>query len=116
MAYTTVDNPELFFQCKLYTGNGSDDHGITFDVTDTSMQPDAVWIKSRTQSGYNHCLIDSVRGVTKFLRPNLYNDEDTYSDAFKSFDSNGFTLDDDGSNSEVNQNTKTICSKSSDTR
>ena len=107
MAYTTIDNPELYFQCKLYTGNGSDDHAMTFDNTDTSMQPDMVWMKSRTQSGYNHYLVDSVRGVTKALRPNLSNDEDTYSDAFKSFDSNGFTLDDDTSNSEINQNTKT---------
>jgi hypothetical protein len=106
-AYTTIDNPELYFQCKLYTGNGSDDHAMTFDNTDTSMQPDMVWMKSRTQSGYNHYLVDAVRGVTKALRPNLGNDEDTYSDAFKSFDSNGFTLDDDTSNSEINQNTKT---------
>ena len=107
MAYTTIDNPELYFQCKLYTGNGSDDHAMTFDNTDTSMQPDMVWMKSRTQSGYNHYLVDVVRGVTKAIRPNLTNDEDTYSDAFKSFDSNGFTLDDDTSNSEINQNTKT---------
>jgi hypothetical protein len=71
------------------------------------MQPDMVWMKSRTQSGYNHYLVDSVRGATKAIRPNLTNDEDTYSDAFKSFDSNGFTLDDDASNSEINQNTKT---------
>ena len=105
--YTQIDNSELYFQCKLYTGNGSDDKAVTFDNTDTNMSPNIVWIKSRTQSGYNHYLVDTLRGVTKALRPNLYNDEDTYSDAFKSFDSNGFTLDDDTSNSEINQNTKT---------
>jgi len=43
MAYTTIDNPELYFQCKLYSGNGSTTNAITFDVTDTSMQPDMVW-------------------------------------------------------------------------
>ena len=108
MSYTNgLDNPELYFQCKLYTGNGSDNNAITFDQTDTSMQPDVVWIKSRSNSGYNHCLIDSVRGVTKVIRPNLTSDEDTYSDALKSFDSNGFTLDDDGSNGEMNTNTHT---------
>jgi len=107
MAYTTIDNPELYFQTVLYTGNGSDNHAITFDNTDTSMSPNIVWMRSRTQSGYNHYIVDTLRGVTKALRPNLYNDEDTYSDAFKSFDSNGFTLDDDASNSEINQNTKT---------
>jgi hypothetical protein len=105
-AYTTIDNPELYFACKLYTGNGSDNHAITFDQTDTSMQPDMVWMKSRSQSGYNHTIVDSVRGPTKVVRP-LISDEDTYSDAFKSFDSNGFTLDDDASNSEMNQNTET---------
>ena len=111
MAYTTIDDPSAYFKVQLYTGNGtaigSGGNAITFNDTDTDMQPDMVWMKSRTQSGYNHYLVDVVRGVTKAIRPNLTNDEDTYSDAFKSFDSNGFTLDDDTSNSEINQNTKT---------
>jgi hypothetical protein len=105
--YTAIDNPELYFQVKTYTGNGSDDNAITFDNTDTNMSPNIVWMKSTSNTGYNHFLVDSVRGVTKAIRPNLYNDEDTYADAFKSFDSNGFTLDDDGSNGEVNVNTQT---------
>ena len=33
MAYTTIDNPELYFQTKLYTGNGST-QSITFDGTE----------------------------------------------------------------------------------
>ena len=106
MAYTTIDDPEAYFQVKTYTGNGSDDHAQTFDGT-TDMQPDMVWIKSRSDTGYNHCLIDSVRGVTKVIRPNLLNAEATLSDALKSFDSDGFTLDDDGSNGEMNVNTQT---------
>jgi hypothetical protein len=106
MAYTTIDNPELYFQAKIYTGNGSDDHAITFDNTDTSMQADMIWFKSRSNSGYNHCIVDSVRGVTKIIRPNTNGLEGTYSDALKSFDSNGFTLDDD-SNGEMNKNTYT---------
>ena len=28
MAYTTIDNPELYFQTKLYTGNATDDTAI----------------------------------------------------------------------------------------
>ena len=43
MAYTTIDNPELYFQTKLYTGNGST-QSITLDG-DENMQPDFVWIK-----------------------------------------------------------------------
>ena len=105
MAYTTIDDPSEYFQSAIWTGNASS-RTITF-TGNADMQPDMVWMKSRTQSGYNHYLVDVVRGVTKAIRPNLTNNEDTYSDAFKSFDSNGFTLDDDTSNSEINQNTKT---------
>jgi len=101
MAYTTIDNPELYFQCKIY-GFTTGAQSITFDNTDTSMQPDMVWIKSRSNSGYNHVLNDSVRGVTKFLRPNLSGAEATITDALTSFDSNGFTLGADGTNGEHN--------------
>ena len=59
MAYTTIDNPELYFQTKLYTGNSST-QSITFDGSE-NMQPDWVWCKSRNQSD-NHALFDSVRG------------------------------------------------------
>ena len=38
-AYTTIDNPELYFQTKIYSGDGNDDRNIVFDVTDTSLQP-----------------------------------------------------------------------------
>ena len=30
MAYTTIDNPELYFQSVLWTGNGSNPRTITF--------------------------------------------------------------------------------------
>ena len=46
MAYTTIDNPELFFQTKLYTGSNSD-LSVTFDGSE-DMQPDLVWLKSRS--------------------------------------------------------------------
>ena len=46
-AYTTIDDPSAYFKVQLYTGNGSADHAITFDDTDTDMQPDLVWIKNR---------------------------------------------------------------------
>ena len=38
MAYTTIDNPELYFQCKLWTGNATA-RSITLDG-DENMQPD----------------------------------------------------------------------------
>ena len=59
MAYTTIDNPELHFQCKIYTGNGGT-LSLTLDG-DEDMQPDLVWVKSRTQNN-SHVWFDVIRG------------------------------------------------------
>jgi len=89
MAYTSIDNPELYFQTKLYTGNGST-QSITFDGSE-NMQPDWVWVKQRSGTT-NHKTSDSVRGATKALQPNDVDAEATDSDGITSFDSNGFSL------------------------
>ena len=101
MAYTTIDNPELYFQCKLYTGNATA-RSITLDGSE-DMQPDFVWIKRRNSSR-NHALLDSVRGGTKQLVSNLTNDEGTDTGLITSFDSNGFSI-----------GTSNDCNSSSDT-
>ena len=101
MAYTTIDNPELHFQTKLYTGNGSNSHAITFDGS-KNMQPDWVWIKDRASN--SHRLTDSVRGATKVLYSDLNFAEATDADTIQSFDSNGFTLDDDADTNGSGQN------------
>jgi hypothetical protein len=98
MAYTTIDNPELYFQTKTYTGNGST-NAITFDG-DKNMQPDWVWLKNRS-SAFHHRLFDSVRGATKNLSSNRTDAESTES-GLTSFDSDGFTL---GSDGGANNNT-----------
>ena len=100
MAYTTIDKPTDYFNTKLYTGNGS-----TNAITGVGFQPDWVWVKDRDTAGYNHIANDNVRGVTKYLRPNLTNAEATITDAITSFDSDGFTLGSDASNGESNRNT-----------
>ena len=100
-AYTTIDNPELYFQTKLYTGNGST-NAITLDG-DEDMQPDLVWVKGRNVA-YDTNVFDSVRGATKQLYLPQNYAEDTYS-GVTSFDSDGFTL---GSNAGSNQNTNTF--------
>ena len=105
MAYTTIDNPELYFQNKLYTGNATDDTAITLDG-DENMQPDWVWIKDRT-NGNHHRLYDSVRGATKVIYSSLSNAEGTASDGLKSFDSDGFTL---GDGSDENGNSANFVS------
>ena len=89
MAYTTIDNPELYFQTKLYTGTGSS-HAITLDGSE-NMQPDWVWIKRRNSAGGN-MITDSIRGDTKTIITNENSAEQTFSNGLTAFDSDGFTL------------------------
>jgi len=94
MAYTTIDDPSAYFKVKAYAGDGNDGHAITFDDTDTNMQPDLVWMKGRTFDD-NHTLYDSVRGANKYLHPDTNSQEYTNASpnfGVKSFDSDGFTL------------------------
>ena len=93
MSYTNgLDNPELYFQTKLYSGSGGNSHAITFDGSE-NMQPDWVWIKARNSN--SHRLTDSVRGATKILYSDLNFAEVTDADTIQSFDTDGFTIDDD---------------------
>ena len=90
-AYTTIDNPELYFQCKIYTGDGNDNRAITFDGEE-DMQPNLLWFKNRGAAAW-HNIYDSVRGANKALASNANNAEESRSDTLDSFDSNGFELD-----------------------
>ena len=101
MAYTTIDNPELYFQTKLYTGNGST-QSITLDG-DENMSPNFVWIKSRSNAQEN-ILFDTVRGATNWLQSDNTSAEADQNTSLTSFDSDGFSLADIG---EVNANTYT---------
>ena len=102
MAYTAIDDPSAYFKVQLYTGNGSADRAITFDDTDTDMQPDLVWIKNRDTTD-SHCLFDSVRGATKVLHSDATTAEVTDTDTLDSFASDGFQVDADV---KVNTNTE----------
>ena len=62
MAYTTIDDPTIHFNTKLYTGTGSGNNA----VTGLGFAPDWVWTKNRA-SNYSHNLYDSVRGTGKYL-------------------------------------------------
>jgi len=106
-AYTTIDDPSAYFKVQLYTGNGSANHAITFDDTDTDMQPDLVWIKNRDAADA-HMIFDSVRGATKRLSSNDSSEaEITDADTLDSFTSDGFQVDADD---KVNTNTEKYCS------
>ena len=54
MAYTTIDDPTIYFDTTLYTGNGSS-QTLTMDNVGL------LWMKRR-DSSIRHCLFDSVRG------------------------------------------------------
>ena len=85
MAYTTIDDPTIYFNTLLYTGNST-----ARSLTGVGFQPDWVWIKSRSNT-YHHQLYDSVRGATKGLNSNRTNSEETRS-GLTSFGSDGFSL------------------------
>nr|BAR28052.1 hypothetical protein [uncultured Mediterranean phage uvMED] len=109
MSYTNgLDNPELYFQTKLYSGTGST-NSVTFDGSE-NMQPDWVWIKARSNSDQPHALFDSVRGVNKVLYSNNTDaeDDDSANGSLTSFDSDGFTV--GGFYNRVNQSGETFVS------
>ena len=101
MAFTTIDDPSAYFKSQLYTGNGST-QSITFDDTDTDMEPDFVMLKGRdVVAGLN--VHDSVRGVNKQLYTNTSDAEETLTTTLTAFNSDGFSL---GSNGNANSDTK----------
>ena len=112
MAYTTIDDPELYFQVKTYTGTGSS-NAVTFDG-ENDMQPDLVWIKERGGTE-GHQLFDAVRGQGKDLHTNSTDSESDSTTRLTAFGSNGFTVVSDDS---VNGSSKTYvawCWKESST-
>ena len=96
MAYTTIDNPELYFQTQLFSGNAGT-NAITLDGSE-NMQPDWVWLKKRNGTA-NHHLVNSVAGAGRYLYTSLSNAEGGDgadgggNDLLASFNSDGFTLD-----------------------
>jgi hypothetical protein len=90
MAYTTINKSSEHFNTKLYTGNGSNGHAIT----GVGFQPDWVWLKNRS-AGTSHVVVDAVRGNNKVLSSNNTEPESPTSanKDFRSFDSDGFTVD-----------------------
>ena len=99
MAYSSITKPEDYFNTKLWTGNGTDNNGIT----GVGFQPDMVWLKQRDGTNW-HTVFDVVRGATKRIFTNSNEGQDTSAASLKSFDSDGFTL---GTSLGVNGNNNT---------
>jgi len=104
MAYTTIDDPTIYFNTLLYTGNAT-----ARSITGVGFAPNWVWIKDRSvgASEGSHALLDTVRGATKVLISNNSDSEFTGTTTLTSFDSDGFSL---GTNVQVNTNTSNIVS------
>ena len=106
--YTTIDDPEAYFQTVIYTGNGSADHAITFGG-ENALQPDINWIKNRGQAD-SHMIHDSVRGVGEEWSIDVGYPTLAIASAndLTSFDSDGFTI--SATTDAVNKNTETYVS------
>jgi hypothetical protein len=86
MAYTTIDDPTIYFNNVTYTGNGGSQ-----SVTGVGFQPDLVWLKSRSLS-QSHFWSDVIRGAGKVLISNNTDAEQNFSANFTAFSSDGYTL------------------------
>ena len=102
MAYTTINKSTDYFNTKLFTGNGADNHAIT----GVGFQPDWIWAKNRATTDAHHTA-DSVNGAGYRLRTNTDDALGTQADGVKSFDSDGFTL---GTTGSINGNGNGIVS------
>ena len=92
----TIPNGAVYFAATTYTGTGAT-QVVTNTVNGTAMQPDFVWLKSRS-AARDHRLMDTNRGINNILYSDLTIAESAGS-ALSSVNSNGFTL-----NTTDNQN------------
>jgi len=95
----TILKGNQYFDATTYTGNGSSQ---TL-ANSGAMQPDLVWVKSRSAAATNHQLVDSVRGNTKYLSSDLTAAEVTNANSI-SITSTGFSV---GALGDLNTNTAT---------
>ena len=102
MAYTGINKSSLNFNTVLYTGNGAS----TRTVTGVGFKPDLVWAKKRSAVG-SHNWMDAIRTANNYIQSNTTAAASNDATKLKSFDSNGFTVGDDGS---INSNNATFAS------
>ena len=97
--YTTINKSTDYFNNKIYTGNAG-----TQSISSVGFQPDWVWIKERNLTS-SHALTDSVRGVTKKIKSDSNDVEETNTNLITSFDSDGFSLGDNGNANQSSSQT-----------
>jgi len=95
MAYTTIDDPTVYFNTVLYTGNGS-----TQSISGINHKPDLTWIKGRNNTEAP-ALYDAVRGALFRLLSSGTQTSSSQAGTVTAFGSDGFSI---GANAEVNAN------------
>ena len=93
-----INKPIEYFNTKLYTGNGTTGHNIT----GVGFQPDWLWIKERSSTS-SHFIYDAIRNVNVKLSSNTTDADSTVADSMTSFDSDGFTVGNNGATNESGQ-------------
>jgi len=93
----SIVRPKRRFDTLLYTGTGSSNivEGLEFS-------PDMIWVKGRDTNGYEHMIIDSVRGGTKSLVPNSTDAESTHGGRSMTFYPGGVRWNSDSGNCNAN--------------
>ena len=97
LASGTTTYVDDVFSTFLYDGTGSA-LTITNDI-DLDGEGGMVWVKCRNSSSFNHQIGDTERGVNNNLSSDTSNANYTHSGKFTAFNSDGFTL---GNNGAVN--------------
>jgi hypothetical protein len=91
MSYTDgLDDPTIYFNTKLYTGNGS-----TNAISSVGFAPDWTLLKDRNDTSGTR-VYDTVRGAVKRIRTDITDAEINDSDGLTAFGTDGFTLGADG--------------------
>ena len=94
-----ISRPDQYVGVAKYTGSGNTSQDIIL-----GFKPDFAWTKSRS-TAENHGLFDSVRGLPKFLRSDLTDNEYTLAAGTPvSFISNGINF--TNGSGEINESTR----------
>ena len=101
-----VADPGKHFKTVLWKGNGTTGHAIT----KLGFKPDLVWIFNRDRATYKP-VFDTVRGAKNMLRSNQTNAQGTFDTVLQSFDSDGFTVGNDGAHNADGERLSAWCWK-----
>jgi len=103
---TPVADPGKHFKTVLWSGDGLNGHAIT----KVGFKPDLVWIFNRDRATYKP-VFDIVRGAKNMLRSNQDVAQGTFDTVLQSFDSDGFTVGNDGAHNFSGERISAWCWK-----